>query len=127
MHGREDRFRIIVRSPPLGPSYLTAHFVIIPRGSPVKHCNSTLAALPGEHLLLAPARHSARPALTSEFPPRPPTLTHVRLGGVDTRQLVAFTRPAEAGGILRPCATCSAGRERGSRELARRRDRVPPQ
>ena len=79
-----------------------------PRGSRVKHCNSTLAALPGEHLLLAPARHSARPALTSEFPPRPPTLTHVRLGGVDTRQLVAFTPPTKAGGILRPCATCSA-------------------
>ena len=86
MHGREERFRIIDRSPPLGLSYLTAHFVIIPRGSRVKHCNSTLAALPGEHLLLTRARDSARRALTFEFPTRPPTLTHLRLGGADTRQ-----------------------------------------
>ena len=37
MHGREDRFRIIDRSPPLGLSYLTAHFVIGHRSSTRAH------------------------------------------------------------------------------------------
>ena len=94
MHGREERsvsstearplgFRIL---PPILSSVIGHRSLDDPRGSRVKHCNSTLAALPGEHLLLTRARDSARRALTFEFPTRPPTLTHLRLSGADTRQ-----------------------------------------
>src|SRR5262249_36602496 len=50
-------------------------------GQSVKRCNSTLAALPGDHLSLTPRDglqvlgHSARRALTVQFPPRARTLT----------------------------------------------------
>jgi len=74
MHGREERFRIIDRSPPLGLSYLTAHFVIGHRSSVIGS-----SWLSGEALQLHLSRPSRRAPLAHARQGFRPTRAHLRI------------------------------------------------